>query len=140
MSNRLPDDPLDLLRSMPAPGASPGFTARVLSRLDTRGRERARRRGAALLAAAATLGAAVGFSVLEYRVSRREARAEQIRSRYRDLVREVADLRGKAAEAPLLYLGGDDRFDLVLDLRPLAETMAAGNPRPAAYPPVETHP
>lgn len=138
------DSGLDrLLKELPRVPASPGFTGRVLSRLDRRDhRERGGWAGLwprlALPAAAlaATLGAvAVTQQVRAERVRSEAAEARQLLDEIRDehgrLEEDLRELHQLAAE-PVLYLGGDDDFDLVVDLERLPEPAAtpASNPAP----------
>ena len=118
-----------LLKELPRVAASPGFTGRVLSRLDAlENGVRERRRGLALwprlalpaAALAATLAAvAVTHQVRAERVKSDAAEArqllEEIRDQHSRLEDDLRALDHLAAE-PVLYLGGDDDLDLVVDL------------------------
>ncbi len=121
----------DLLRDMPREHARPGFTARVLSRLDA-----PERRGALIprfaLSAALALFLAVTAGVLVH--ARRDALAAdharqalaEIRAEHARLEREVRELSPPA----VVYLGGTEDVDLVLDLGKSGGTEGA---KPAAY-------
>lgn len=114
----------NLLRELPREHARTGFTARVLKRLDSpaaRGvRWRPRLALAGAMAAAAVLGITAGvltnrpagspqaIETAEARQILRELRAEHGR-----LERELETL----SEPPVVYLGGNEDVDLVLDLR-----------------------
>jgi hypothetical protein len=122
------DDRLrDALRGLPAPGPGPAFTARVMARLAA-APARAPRRVPAWAAAAAAVVLAAGL-LLGGRAVVREQRNAALRSETEELARELEALR-QAAErpAPVLYLGGTEEVDLVLDLStlPLAAAVPAG--------------
>jgi hypothetical protein len=87
----------ELLRELPREHARPGFTARVLNRLESAERQPAIPRLALAGALAAFL--AVGMSVLV--------------DAHKELAQEVHDL---SAPPPVVYLGGNEQVDLVLDL------------------------
>lgn len=130
------DDPLSReLRRLPRPGASPGFTERVLRRLEgapAAPRRAAWRRRLAPAAAAAGLAVAVAAGAWLLRAQERSearARAAALRERHHALAREIEDLRALQRDtAPVLYLGGDERVDFVLDLASLVETRSAPEP------------
>ena len=107
----------DLLRELPREHARPGFTARVLNRLESPERRPAVPRLA--MAGALAVFLAVGTSVLvdARRQAAEEAQARQalrqIRAEHTRLAQEVRDL---SAPPPVVYLGGNEKVDLVLDL------------------------
>ena len=117
----------DLLRESPREHARPGFTARVLNRLDSpaardvRWRPRLALAGAtAAVVAAAAIGISAGVLMDRPAGSRQaiqpaEARQilQELRAEHGRLERELATL----SEPPLVYLGGNEDVDLVLDLR-----------------------
>jgi hypothetical protein len=124
----------DLLRDIPRERARPGFTARVQQRID---RLDAPARRAALiprlaLSAALALFLAVTAGVLIH--ARRDALAAdharqalaEIRAEHARLEREVRELSPPA----VVYLGGTEDVDLVLDLGKPGGTEGA---KPAAY-------
>jgi hypothetical protein len=129
--HRLEDLLRDLLREMPREQARPGFTARVLNRLDA-----PERRGALVprlaLSAALALFLAVTAGVLVH--ARRDALAAdharqalaEIRAEHARLQREVQEL----SPPSVVYLGGTEDVDLVLDLGKSGGTEGA---KPAAY-------
>ncbi|MEM7048609.1 MAG: hypothetical protein AAF604_03070 [Acidobacteriota bacterium] len=150
MSDRRLDE---ALRSLPTARASDEFTAQVLRRLPAdAGTEQGpgnpwnRPASWAGLAAAAMLLLAFAGVLLAPRgggddsaaVDREEARAllEELRQDHRRLTAEVRSLR-EHQQAPVLYLGGDEGLDIVLDLgredlRPSARRAPAGGEyRPA---------
>lgn len=110
------------LRSLPTALPSPAFTARVLSRLDRPRRPR-RRPLPAWVAAALTVavlvgglwGAAAGRDAWQ-----RQRRRAALRAESAALARELAALHQEATKpAPVLYLGGNEQVDVVLDLSKL---------------------
>ncbi len=114
------------LRELPRARAGDDFTARVLARLDAPARRRPMplaRLAMAGLAAAAALALALSAGPLrpgdgggrERRLRADEARRllEELRREHRALASELETL---AAEEPVLYLGGDEEVDLVVDL------------------------
>jgi hypothetical protein len=119
----------DLLRELPRERARPGFTARVLSRLEAPERRRALPR-LALAGALATLAITAGVLVDARRDALRAAQAQQalqeIRAEHGRLSREVQEL----SRPPVMYLGGNENVDLVLDLGQVSGTEGA---KPAAY-------
>lgn len=127
----------DLLRELPREQARNGFTARVLHRLDAEGAGRPAFlwRPVAVFAAAALAAVAIPAGILMDRAADRkaiqaaEARQilEEIRAEHGRLEAELEGL----VEPPVLYLGGDENVDFVLDLRRVPE--AQGEVRPAAY-------
>lgn len=122
----------DLLRELPREHARPGFTARVVNRLDAPERRRWIPVPRLTLATALTIVLAVtaGFLVKERRDALANARAEQalaeIRAEHARLEREVQDL----SQPPVIYLGGNENVDLVLDLGKVRGSEGA---TPAAY-------
>src|SRR4051812_2129671 len=122
----------DLLRELPREQARPGFTARVLHRLDAPERRRWIPIPRLALATALTLALAVttGFLIDARRDALESARAEkalaEIRAEHARLEREVQDL----SQPPVIYLGGNEDVDLVLDLGKVRGSEGA---TPAAY-------
>lgn len=107
----------ELLRELPREHARPGFTARVLNRLESPERPPAIPRLA--LAGALAAFVAVGTSVLvdarrdAIEAARARQALQQIRAEHMRLAQEVRDL---SAPPPVVYLGGNEKVDLVLDL------------------------
>jgi len=122
----------DLLRELPREQARPGFTARVLHRLDAPERRRWIPIPRLALATALTVVLAVAAGILSdaRRDALASARAEQalaeIRAEHARLEREVRDL----SQPPVIYLGGNEDVDLVLDLGKVRGSEGA---TPAAY-------
>ncbi len=129
--------PREAIRELPQERARPGFTGRVMARLDepgaTSGMTRPGRTWAA--AAAVVLFAVAGFGGLRWQAERRaERRADAARTElavmqveHARLAAELAALRrNPAAGAPVLVIGGDDRGELVIDLDRLARAPRSG--------------
>lgn len=137
----------EALRSLPGHRPPDGFTDRVMDRLaEAEGaprRPRAVRPTFYRAAAAALVGAAIlaGFGADRLLTEAdptpeslpRQASREGLEDERARLEAELAELRRMAAElnaesVPVLYLGGDEDVDLVLDLGRLARE-AQGDPR-----------
>ena len=118
----------EALRGLPAATPSTAFTTRVLARLDRPPRPR-RRPIPAWVTAAATMavlvaslwGVAVGRQAWQ-----QQRRREALRAESAALARELAALHEEVAEpAPVLYLGGNEQVDVVLDVSALPIAAAA---------------
>lgn len=130
------------LRELPPERASPGFTSRVLARLDepeAHPREMRLSRLSLAAVAAAALLVAVALGARHDRLpgsggDAAEARAllEEIRAEHERLERELSELEAASSGAPVLYLGGDESVDLVLDVGRVPER-PAGRVQPASY-------
>ena len=141
MTPTLPTDPLDrAFRELPREHASDGFTRKVVTGLESRRQvgHRARRQLRwALAAASVSLLVLVGALALEEHQRQRSLRAfaqraEKLRQEQRLLHEELAALRRVVDEhQPVVYLGGNDRVDLVYDLAPVAARTAALQVQPA---------
>ena len=128
----------DLLRELPREQARPGFTARVLERLDAPARRPQRPFRLALAGAtamAAILAAVVtviGTGVLMDRRAESIQAAEaqrmlqEIRAEHGRLEQEIQEL----SQPPVVYIGGNEDVDLVLDLGKVSGSEGA---TPAAY-------
>jgi cell division protein FtsB len=107
----------DLLRELPREQARPGFTARVLHRLDVPARRRSIPRLALATALTVVLAVAAGFLIDARRDALANARAEralaEIRAEHARLKREIRELSDPPS---VVYLGGNEDVDLVLDL------------------------
>lgn len=147
----------DALRSLPRHGASPGFTRRVLSRCERgwlpssllRTLRPAPVAAAALalalaIAAPFVLPVADGPEVADSRAAGKrpagasitEPRRERLRAERARLAAELEELKRLATSPePVLYVGGDERYELVLDVGRLAAARAdrSGRPIPATY-------
>jgi hypothetical protein len=126
-----------LLGSLPRLRARPGFADEVLARAARRGEagaERARRAGRPRLrlAMAGALLACGGVvaGVWIQQATRRSEIAEEIATLKREHARlssELSRLREQAGcLRPVVYLGGDERADYVLDLRKLVGAAGDG--------------
>ena len=125
-----------LLRELPRETARTGFTPRVLARLDAPAPERPRAwRPRLAFAAAAVLALVVSAGLFRFEQSRDAARAAEARRALREIRAEHERLERELralSEPPVVYLGGNERIDLVLDL----DNVPAGDePMPAAYRP-----
>jgi len=122
-------------------GASPGFTAAVLARLERRPRRSLMLRHPALAAATAMVLLALGITLgLNYGPRTTStpdvAQRQRLRLEYSELQRELDQIRRLADEsAPVLYLGGDETFEVMYDLRGYEDLMATSGVRPASLPP-----
>ncbi len=150
MTERPGDERLDrigrALAELPPTAASPEFNSRTMARLRRAEELRSRRRRVLVPAAAlaATLTLALGLSWWSpgaapdaVTTSREEAlrQARELRRDLEALRREATELELPAADdGAVFYLGGDDRIDVVLDLRPYADT-AASTARTASWVP-----
>ena len=121
----------DLLRELPREQARPGFTARVLHRLDAPARRRSMPRLALATALTAVLAVTAGLLIDARRDALANARAEralaEIRAEHARLEREVRELSDPPS---VVYLGGNEDVDLVLDLGKVRGSEGA---TPAAY-------
>ena len=122
----------DLLRELPREQARPGFSARVLHRLDAPERRRSIPRLALATALTIVLAVTAGFLIDARRDALESARAEkalaEIRAEHARLEREVQDLSEQ--QPSVIYLGGNEDVDLVLDLGKVRGSEGA---TPAAY-------
>jgi len=115
-------DPLDeLLQGLPRVQVSDGFTGRVLAGLEGRPRRTAGPGTVGWAVAAALLVGALlvgGLQVeRQHAAGERATRAAQLRSEHQSLQQDLTRLRSLAEEErPVMYLGGTDQIDLVLDL------------------------
>jgi hypothetical protein len=124
----------DLLRELPREQARPGFTARVLQRLEAPER-RFRPHPVLAAAIAALLLVAVSAGVL---IDRQAGSREAIKkAEARQILRELRAEHGRLerqfremSQPPVVYIGGNEDVDLVLDLGKVRGTEGA---TPAAY-------
>ncbi len=127
------DNDLELLRQLPKVRASAGFAETVVER--AREMERAGGNGAgvqwrrprwALAASVAVVLTAVAiFWGAQWHVRNERRRAalaelERIRDEQRQVARQISNLR-QAPEPTIVYLGGDQNHDFVLDVGRLVE-------------------
>ena len=129
-----PDPLLDALGRLPRATAAPDFTARVLARAaaaqesaDAAEMGLPWSRGWTVFAASLLLVSVVSAWQWERQERRREwlGQVEALRQESETLGAELSDLRA-AEQAPVVYLGGDDSVDLVLDLEQLRQARAQG--------------
>ena len=116
------DGELDrLLSGLPRQSASAGFTGRVLASLDAPARRGVGRRWP--LAAAAAAALAAGIWLLPRTAPPPPlAEAAALREEHRLMMEELESLKTSLRQsqaAPVLYLGGNEHLDLVLDLGPV---------------------
>lgn len=118
--------------------ASPGFNRRLLERLGERPRRgRLRLRPAVAASCGALL---LALTLLGTLSPQRPFEAdpavprEELLSEYRALEMELEQLRRLASEPPVLYLGGDETFDLVFDLADYRQVGREETARPAVLP------
>lgn len=111
-----------LLRELPREHAREGFTARVMARLDAPEPKRwlRSRQYRLVLAAAALVGVVASAGILQVHAGRQEAlRTAEARKVLRELRSEHDSLKQELqtlSQPPVVYLGGDDEVDLVVDL------------------------
>jgi len=115
----------EVLRSLPRQDAPEGFTRATVQRLGARGPRGRTWRRLALVAAVCAgligLGVPLALSLSE-RAGREQVRdeLERLKQDHDALEAQLAALRASEKEPELLYLGGTDSADYVLDLRQLA--------------------
>ena len=137
------DQPIgQLLRELPAEPARPGFTARVVARLD-RSEELERRPAlrprlawtAALVAALGISAGLIGIRDRPAAPDRAEARRilAELKAEHSRLEQDFQELR-----EPVYYLGGNEDIDLIVDLSNVTEGTEGDVAVPAAYQPAET--
>ena len=118
-------DPLTkALASLPRQQTSAGFAGEVLTELETRSAAQADPASRLLWATAASLILASLLALVGYGYQRQLAaeraykvQVEELKSRYQELLDEVATVRQEVVTPDTqLYLGGDERLDVILDL------------------------
>lgn len=127
----------DLLRELPEEHARPGFTARVLEKLDAEPQRSPRWsfRLAPALAVAALLAIAISAGALiEWRggVQQHREAVQALKELREEHGRLEAELR-EMSEPPVVYLGGDEKVDYVLDLGKVGNAEVVSSATPAAY-------
>jgi len=109
-----------LLRELPRERAREGFTARVITRLDAAPEPKSWRQPRLVLAAAALAAVVASAGILQVHAGRQEAlRAAEARKVLRELRSEHDSLKQELqalSQPPVVYLGGDEEVDLVVDL------------------------
>lgn len=109
-----------LLRELPRERAREGFTARVLASLDSSPEPKVWRQPRLVFATAALAAVVASAGILQLHTNRQEeiraaeARRllQELRSEHESLKQELRSL----SEPPVVYLGGDEEVDLVVDL------------------------
>lgn len=125
----------NLLRSLPRERASNGFTDEVLGRLDVAKRPFYRQPRCAMAAGLVLILVVAGwFGTGRWQDARQ---AEQTRQRIQALRTELEQLQKGVTLlrdlAPVLYLGGDEDVDLVIDLRHLVSDERGEPAKPVSY-------
>ncbi|MFL6201697.1 MAG: hypothetical protein ACJ76J_21200 [Thermoanaerobaculia bacterium] len=109
-----------LLRELPRERAREGFTARVVARLDASPAPKSWRQPRLVLAVAALAAVAASAGILQVHAGRQEAlRTAEARKVLRELRSEHDSLKQELrslSRPPVVYLGGDEEVDLVVDL------------------------
>ncbi len=130
------------LRTLPRESASPEFTRRVLENLPETGPRRHIPAWGYRLAAAATviILLVIPMSLRRWSMSIDTgneavlAEIEAVRSEKALIERELRDLREKAAEeSPVVYLGGNEEVNLVLDVGALLNRSTEANEGTSAF-------
>ena len=127
-SEEIRDPILDALGALPPVTASAAFTERVLARVRAPHDSPATAafsRGWLLFATSLALVSVFAAWQWERRERRREwlGQVEAMRQETRSLGAELSALRA-AERAPVVYLGGDETVDWILDLEPLQQNQA----------------
>ena len=109
-----------LLRELPRERAREGFTARVMARLDAPPEPKPWLQPRLVLATAALAAVAASAGILQVHAGRQEAlRTAEARKVLRELRSEHDSLKQELqtlSQPPVVYLGGDEEVDLVVDL------------------------
>jgi hypothetical protein len=123
------------LAKLPREGAPAGFSRRVLADLDGPTRSRAGARW--LLAAGAAAALAVGLWLVPLTTPEPpQMDVGALEEEHRHLMAELESLKASLRESetmPVLYLGGNEQLDLVLDLGPIWRPEPAAGMRPAVF-------
>jgi len=109
-----------LLRELPRERAQEGFTARVMLRLDAPSEPKRWLQPRLVLATAALAAVVASAGILQVHAGRQEAlRTAEARKMLRELRSEHDSLKQELqtlSQPPVVYVGGDDEVDLVVDL------------------------
>jgi hypothetical protein len=129
-----------LLRELPPEHARPGFTARVLEQLDAKPAKASRwsfRLSPAMAVAAVAVLLAVAISagaLIEWQArARKHQEAVQVLKELREEHRRLEAELHEMSEPPVVYLGGDEKVDYVLDLGKIRNAEVVTSAMPAAY-------
>ena len=131
---------IDLLGALPQEHARPGFTANVLEQLDAKPHRITRwsfRLAPAMAATAAAALLAVAISagaLIEWQGKARQHREavqalRELRAEHGRLEAELEEM----SEPPVVYLGGDEKADYVLDLGKVRGAEVVTSATPTAY-------
>lgn len=122
----------ELLKRLPRRDSSSGFTGRLLARLDeTRNRPVLFPwAAAAALISMVTVAGLTGHYFIDKEQQRQKI--EAFRAEQQEIVLELQELKRLAEESnPVIYLGGNEDVEYVIDLR--AVEFNPGQIRPASY-------
>lgn len=130
-------DPLrEALRALPREAARPGFRARTLARLEAERRPASARFRQLAWASALAAAVVVPFWLTERageRAARQRALAE-LRQEQQELAAELAALKQQSLEPPgIVYLGGNEETDLVVDVVRLGREQQLAHAEPATF-------
>ena len=134
-------DPLrDALKALPRDRAPLGFTRRVVERLDEEPRRTASLLPGWAVAVATTAALLLAVTPFVLRPSgdsqRADGEIERLQQERQRVLSEIESLRQRAARPlPVVYLGGDEKVDLVLDLDELVRRRGPARAEPAVYRP-----
>lgn len=119
------DDRLhEVLAAVPRDAASEGFTAATMRRVQDR--QKRRRRLPFVAAASITIALAGGaLAVRQLGEVREERRIKALRAERQAIAAGLEELKRMTTEPPVVYVGGNDDIDVVLDV---------SKPQPAAVP------
>ncbi|HEV7507806.1 MAG TPA: hypothetical protein VGS07_23180 [Thermoanaerobaculia bacterium] len=130
----------ELLYELPREHARPGFTARVLEQLDAKPHHASRWNFrlapamaaitvAALLAVAISAGPLIEWQGKARKHQEAIQALRELRAEHGRLEAELQEM----SEPPVVYLGGDEKVDYVLDLGKVREAELVTSATPAAY-------
>jgi hypothetical protein len=127
------DERLDeLLRTLPREKASDDLTRRILEKLDRENVRPARARRLVFgfgLAALVLVAALSAFLWLSERARKKEIREQiaTLQTEHKLLQARLQEMKRARSERPVIYLGGDDQVDYVLDLRNYLRAQVEGD-------------
>jgi hypothetical protein len=127
------DERLDeLLRTLPREKASDDLTRRILEKLDQEEVRPTRARKLVFGFGLAALGLVAALSVflwLSERARKKEIREQiaTLQTEHKLLQARLQEMKRARPERPVVYLGGDDQVDYVLDLRNYLRAQVEGD-------------